>query len=86
MAVLFGQYRNKEVDMKITHWSILFIVLILPLSIICRDIIQKKNLVLQDQTRIDNILDAATYDGAVAMLEELADSLGYGKNIPIIKY
>lgn len=69
--------------MKITHWSILFIVLILPLSIICRDIIQKKNLVLQDQTRIDNILDAATYDGAGAMLEELADSLGYGKNIPI---
>lgn len=69
--------------MKITHWAILFIVLILPFSIICRDIIQKKNLVLQDQTRIDNILDAATYDGAGALLEELADSLGYGKNIPI---
>lgn len=69
--------------MKIVHWAMIFIVLVLPFSIICRDTIQKKNLVLQDQTRIDNVLDAATYDGAAAMLEELADSLGYGKNIPI---
>lgn len=71
--------------MKIVHWAMIFIVLVLPFSIICRDTIQKKNLVLQDQTRIDNVLDAATYDGAAAMLEELADSLGYGKNIPITK-
>lgn len=69
--------------MKIIHWAIIFIVLILPFSIICRDTINKKNLVLQDQTRMDNILDAATYDGAGAMLEELADVLGYGENIPI---
>lgn len=68
--------------MKIVHWAIIFVMLILPFSIICRSTIQKKTLVLQDQTRINNILDNATFD-AVEQIIEVSTELGYGKNIPI---
>ena len=56
--------------MKIQHWAIIFIIIILPFSIICRNIITKKNLLLRDETRINNIVDNA-------------EELGYGKNIPM---
>lgn len=70
--------------MKIVHWSIIFIAIILPFSIICRTTIQQKILVLQDQTTINNALDNATYD-AVGQIIEVSEELGYGKNIPITK-
>ncbi len=68
--------------MKITHWAIIFVIIIIPFSIICRSTINKKTLVLQDQTRINNILDNATYD-AVNQIVEVSEELDYGKNIPI---
>lgn len=68
--------------MKIQHWAIIFIIIILPFSIICRNIITKKNLLLRDETRINNIVDNATYD-AVSQIVEVAEELGYGKNIPM---
>ena len=70
--------------MKIVHWSIIFIAIILPFSIICRTTIQQKILVLQEQTTINNALDNATYD-AVGQIIEVSEELGYGKNIPITK-
>ena len=70
--------------MKIQHWAIIFIIIILPFSIICRNTISKKNLLLRDETRINNIVDNATYD-AVSQIIEISEELGYGKNIPITK-
>ena len=68
--------------MKIQHWAIIFIIIILPFSIICRDTIKKKNILLRDETRINNIVDNATYD-AVSQIVEVSEELGYGKNIPM---
>ncbi|MBQ9267759.1 MAG: hypothetical protein IJ217_05765 [Clostridia bacterium] len=70
--------------MKIIHWAIIFVVIVVPFSVVCRNTIQKKTLVLEDQTRIDNILDNATYD-AVTQIIEVSEELGYGKNIPITR-
>lgn len=70
--------------MKIQHWAIIFIIIILPFSIICRNTISKKNLLLRDETRINNIIDNATYD-AVSQIIEISEELGYGKNIPITR-
>ncbi|MBO5141587.1 MAG: hypothetical protein J6C46_01080 [Clostridia bacterium] len=68
--------------MKIQHWAIIFVIIILPISIICRNVISKKNLLLRDETRYNNIIDNATYD-AVAQIVEVSEGLGYGKNVPI---
>lgn len=70
--------------MKIQHWAIIFIIIILPFSIICRNTISKKNILLRDETRINNVIDNATYD-AVSQIIEISEELGYGKNIPITK-
>ena len=61
--------------MKIQHWAIIFIIIILPFSIICRNTISKKNLLLRDETRINNIIDNATYD-AVSQIIEISEELG----------
>ena len=68
--------------MKIQHWAIIFIIIILPISIICRNVISKKNLLLRDETRYNNIIDNATYD-AVSQILEVSEELGYGKDIPM---
>lgn len=68
--------------MKIQHWAIIFIILVLPFSIICRNTITKKNWLLRDETRINNVVDNATYD-AVSQIIEVAEELEYGKNIPL---
>ena len=68
--------------MKIQHWAIIFIIIILPLSITVRNTINKKNLNLRDETKYNNIIDNATYD-AVSQILEISEELGYGKNIPI---
>ena len=39
--------------MKIQHWAIIFIIIILPFSIICRDTIKKKNILLRDVYNIN---------------------------------
>lgn len=68
--------------MKIQHWAIIFIIIILPFSIICRNAISKKTLLLKDETKYNNVIDNATYD-AVSQILEVSEELGYGKNIPI---
>jgi len=70
--------------MKIQHWALIFIIIILPFSIICRNTISKKNVLIRDETRINNIIDNATYD-AVLPIMEISEEFGYGKNIPITK-
>ncbi len=68
--------------MKIQHWAIIFIILVLPLSIMCRSMISKKNLNLRDEIRYNNVIDNATFD-AVSQIVEVSEELGYGKNVPI---
>lgn len=70
--------------MKLIHWAVIFVIIITPFSIVARNNVQKKILVLQDETRINNVLDNATYD-AVSQIIEVSEELGYGKNIPITK-
>lgn len=68
--------------MKIQHWAIIFIIIILPISIISRNVISKKNLLLRDETRYNNVIDNATYD-AVSQILEISEELGYGADIPM---
>ena len=68
--------------MKIQHWAIIFIIIILPFSVIARNTIQKKAALLKDETKYNNIVDNATYD-AVNQLMELSNLDMEGKNLPI---
>ena len=71
--------------MKIQHYAIIFIIIILPFSIICKNKVDKKIDVLIEQTRINNALDTATSD-AVDTLIELNDefyALSDGKTIDV---
>ena len=71
--------------MKIQHYAIIFIIIILPFSIICKNKVDKKIDVLSEQTRINNALDTATSD-AVDTLIELNDefyALSDGKTIDV---
>ncbi|MBR3280394.1 MAG: hypothetical protein IKI57_00925 [Clostridia bacterium] len=70
--------------MKIQHWAIIFIIIIVPFSIVCRNVINNKILTLRDETRYNNIIDNASFD-AVAQLRELDNEFGLGKNIPLTK-
>ena len=71
--------------MKIQHYAIIFIIIILPFSIICKNKVDKKIDVLIEQTRINNALDTATSD-AVDTLIDLNDefyALSDGKTIDV---
>lgn len=67
--------------MKIIHWAIVFALIVLPFSLICRSTINNRFLALKDEVRINNAVDTATQD-AVDLIAETAE-LGYGKNIRI---
>jgi len=75
--------------LKIQHFAIIFIIIIIPYSIITRNIINKKIAVLKDEVRYNNIVDNATYD-AVSQIKYSADISAQGeetiKNIPINKF
>lgn len=58
--------------MKIQHYAIIFIIIILPFSIVCRSRINNKIDVLNNETRINNAIDTATMD-AIDTLIELND-------------
>ena len=58
--------------MKIQHFIIIFLILILPFSIICRNTMTNYKLMLRDQVRLNNVIDSATQD-ALDMLIELND-------------
>ncbi len=68
--------------MKLQHYAIIFLIIIIPLSIVCRSVINKKMLLLRDETKYNNILDNATYD-AVSQIKEVADLTKLGKNVPL---
>jgi len=70
--------------LKIQHWAIIFIIIILPFSIITRSTINKKSVLLREETRYNNIIDNASYD-AVSQILEASEELELGKNIPITK-
>ena len=58
--------------MKLQHFTIIFLIIILPFSIICRSTMTNYSLMLKDQVRLNNVVDAATQD-ALDMLVELND-------------
>lgn len=58
--------------MKIIHWTIIFILIIVPFSLVCRNIINTRFVALKDEVRINNAIDTATYD-AVDLLIEVAE-------------
>lgn len=67
--------------MKIIHWTIIFILIVVPFSLVCRNIINTRFLALKDEVRINNAIDTATHD-AVDLLVEIAEING-GKNIEL---
>ena len=58
--------------MKLQHYAIVFLIVILPFSIICRSKMTNYSLMLKDQVRLNNVIDSATQD-ALDMLVELND-------------
>lgn len=61
--------------MKIIHWTIIFVLIIVPFSLVCRNIINTRFVALKDEVRINNAIDTATYD-AVDLLIEVAEVSG----------
>lgn len=53
--------------MKILHWAFILIAIILPISIICRNLVNSRFAALKDEVRINNAIDTATKD-AVAQI------------------
>lgn len=68
--------------MKLTHWAIIFIIIVVPFSLICRNLINTKFSVIKDEIRINNVIDSATQD-AIDQVIELSDEFGLGKNISL---
>lgn len=58
--------------MKIQHYAIAFLIIVLPFSIVCRSLMNEKIDALNDETRINNAIDTATTD-AIDTLIELND-------------
>lgn len=61
--------------MKIIHWTIIFVLIVVPFSLVCRNIINTRFIALKDEVRINNAIDTATYD-AVDLLIEVAEVSG----------
>ncbi len=58
--------------MKLSHLCIIFLIIILPFSILSRNTTREYMLTLRDQVRLNNVIDTATQD-ALSMLIELND-------------
>lgn len=58
--------------MKLQHFCIIFLIIILPFSIMARNTTREYMLTLRDQTRLNNVIDNATQD-ALDMIVELND-------------
>ena len=61
--------------MKLIHWAVIFVIIILPFSLICRNNINNRFMALKDEVRINNAVDTATYD-ATDLLAEWATLVG----------
>lgn len=70
--------------MKLIHWAVIFTIIIIPFSLICRNNINNRFMALKDEVRINNAVDTATYD-ATDFLAEWATVVGgsSGKNLNI---
>lgn len=55
--------------MKIQNYAIIFIIIILPFSIVCKTTINEKIDTLNDETRINNAIDAATVDAVKTIID-----------------
>ena len=62
--------------MKIQHYAIVFIIIVLPFSIVCRSIMNEKIDALNDETRINNVVDTATTDAVDDII--YANEIFYG--------
>lgn len=58
--------------MKLSHFSVIFLIIILPFSIICRNNVNEYFMVQKDEVRLNNVIDIATQD-ALDTLVELND-------------
>ncbi len=58
--------------MKLSHLTVVFIIVILPFSIVARNTMNEYFLTLKDQVRLNNVIDTATQD-ALETLVELND-------------
>lgn len=58
--------------MKLQHYAIVFLIIILPFSVMCRSKMTNYSLMLKDQVRLNNVIDSATQD-SLDMLVELND-------------
>ncbi len=67
--------------MKIIHWTIIFVLIVVPFSLVCRNIINTRFIALKEEVRINNAIDTATYD-AVDLLIEIAE-VNNGKRIDL---
>lgn len=55
--------------MKLSHYTIIFVIIILPFSFICRNTINEYFLTLKDQVRLNNVIDTATQDALETLIE-----------------
>lgn len=55
--------------MKIQHYAIIFIIIILPFSIVCKTTINEKIDTINDETRINHAIDAATVDAVNTIID-----------------
>ena len=55
--------------MKLIHWAVIFVIVILPFSLICRNNINNRFMALKDEVRINNAIDTATQDAADLLAE-----------------
>lgn len=55
--------------MKLSHLTIIFLIIILPFSIIARNNLRENSLVLKDQVRLNNIIDTATMDALDTLVD-----------------
>lgn len=59
--------------MKILHWAIVLIIIVLPFSIICRNTVNSRFAALKDEVRINNAIDTATKDA----IDQIIDVSGF---------
>lgn len=59
--------------MRILHWALILIAIILPISIVCRNVVNSRFAAIKDEVRINNAIDAATKD-AIDQIIEVAQS------------
>ena len=67
--------------MKILHWVVIFVIVIIQFSLVCRNTVNTIFIALKDEVRINNAIDTATHD-AVDLLIEIAE-INDGKRIDL---